>query len=401
MKIALVNAMSSGLDLIDVIKERGHDLLEVNIGYGENKQDKGHVYANNIEKALETLLKLSPDIILPGCERAVSDANYLAHKLGLPHNDIRRQNARKDKALMIDALVDYGIPAVKSFRITSDNELDHIPALSYPVVVKPVASSGSDLVKIIKCQEELIVYLNDIFETNNRWGIKNTSVVVQEFLNGPMYVVNTVSQNGVHLLTDIYFKDIAYFQGMPLSLSMILCVELNETLRNIVNYTFDCLDSLGVSTGAAHTEIILTENGPRLVEVNSRLMGPAMPSDIFVPALGYSQASILVDSYNNIELFLSMVEKKWKPKMCIAQCQIRPNKDGVIYDMVGLDYIRNLPGFSGFRKLPYPGMKVQDRFLTTASTGIAYFRHSEPELIKFSINKLHHLCKTGKVFGIA
>lgn len=403
--MAVINARSSGLDLKEVILEKGHTLIDIILNANANdllRTDDNYIHVTASSKAelVKKLEFLKPDIIFAGSEEAVSDSNEVAWSLGLPHNDMSGQLARCDKAAMIEALQKHGVPAGKSFRLNCFSELENVLNIDWPAVVKPPSSSGSDSVKVVHSHDEMVLAVSNIFHALNRFGSENTSVVVQEFLEGPMYVVNTVSRNGVHLLTDIYHKDVQLLQGIPLSMSMVLCMSLDETLKNLVHYTFDCLDSLGISHGPAHSEIILTANGPKLVEVNSRLMGPAMPSDVFVPAMGHSQATSTVDALDDLSLFLKKVDSPWQPALCVAQCQLRPHTEGTIQHLRGLNTLRQLEGFAGFRKLPQQGMLIKERFLTTASTGIVYFHHEDEQKVRKSVAEVQRLCESGNVFGI-
>jgi phosphoribosylamine-glycine ligase len=46
--------------------------------------------------------------------------------------------------------------------------------------------------------------------------------------------------------------------------------------RELVDYTTRALDAFGFRFGPAYSEIMLTADGPRLVEVNSRVAGSGM-----------------------------------------------------------------------------------------------------------------------------
>ena len=61
----------------------------------------------------------------------------------------------------------------------------------------------------------------------------------------------------------------------------------DETMAPLRDYAAHCLDAVGFDWGASHIEIMLTREGPRLVEINGRLVGARIPR-LMSYALGYS-----------------------------------------------------------------------------------------------------------------
>ena len=69
-----------------------------------------------------------------------------------------------------------------------------------------------------------------------------------------------------------------------------------EVLGELFEYTEKVLDALGVRFGATHSEIMLTEGGPRLIESSARMIsGPVV--GFARAATGSSQADKLVEIY--------------------------------------------------------------------------------------------------------
>ena len=60
-----------------------------------------------------------------------------------------------------------------------------------------------------------------------------------------------------------------------------------DTLNAVLDVASAAVDAIGVTLGAFHTEIKLTPDGPRVIEVNGRLGGGALP-DVFTLACGES-----------------------------------------------------------------------------------------------------------------
>ncbi|MGW4446821.1 ATP-grasp domain-containing protein [Streptomyces sp. NPDC004682] len=405
--IVIVNIKSSGASFAEILRHRAVPWVDV---HEPSAVESGHVSGaayiiehSALPQTVERLRGLGVTAVLPGSEGGVTLANEIATSLGLAHNEPELAAARRDKFRMAQAVEAYGIPGPRTRLVHSAQELDALLAdwPGYPVVVKPGSSAGSDGITLADSVEEARAAFKVLHGTVNRMRLRNDGVVVQEYLEGTLHIVNTVSANGVHVVTDVYEKRIDEIDGRPVCRHLLLRKELGDFEEAAVKYTFGCLDALGFHNGAAHTELMRTADGPRLVEVNSRLMGPAMPSDVFVPALGYSQATVLLDRYLDEPAFLGRVDSRYAPRRHFAQAQLRTMRQGVIRSMPGLDAIRRLPGFLAFGRLPAIGNRIEDPLLTTAANGICYFAHDSEEVLRTSLDELHQLEDAEAVFDLA
>ncbi|WP_422529319.1 ATP-grasp domain-containing protein [Serratia fonticola] len=100
----------------------------------------------------------------------------------------------------------------------------------------------------------------------------NITVLIQSFLAGQEYIIDSVSLNGKHYLTSI----LAVKRDNGPSPFLDYMETVDYTLfeyRELREYAKEVLNALGVRNGPSHLEIILTENGPTLVELNCRLHG--------------------------------------------------------------------------------------------------------------------------------
>ena len=63
-----------------------------------------------------------------------------------------------------------------------------------------------------------------------------------------------------------------------------------------MDYTKRCLAAAGLRYGPAHTEVILTEDGPRLVEINSRWHA-ANTYPLVTACYGYDSLTATVEAF--------------------------------------------------------------------------------------------------------
>jgi biotin carboxylase len=101
--------------------------------------------------------------------------------------------------------------------------------------------------------------------------------LVEEYLRGPEYSVETLSRDGRHQVVGItqkqlgappLFVEVGHLHPAPLP---------NERRRSIEDLTTTFLTACGYQFGPAHTEVIWTAGGPRIVESQARLGGDRIP----------------------------------------------------------------------------------------------------------------------------
>ncbi|KAF4696882.1 hypothetical protein FOZ60_014643 [Perkinsus olseni] len=275
-----------------------------------------------LEKDLITRSRTSDILgVVPMLDGFVPFADRICAALGLHScgNNPLTSDHRTDKALMQRCLASKGLRHCESRSFTSaDQALEwKRPSRDSPLVVKPANSGGCDGVCVCVTDEDLRDAFDDNMYRVNAERLTNEKMVVQEYLGAlqeqpPVraglrrkrskpgdgcedpdssssgapaeatessrpcfeFIVNTVSVDGHHLLSDIW-------RGTPKAkLGSTEClydiqesVPWSECPREVVDYAFAVLDATGVRNGAAHTEIMLRGDDVCLIEVNARVAG--------------------------------------------------------------------------------------------------------------------------------
>jgi len=172
-------------------------------------------------------------------------------------------------------------------------------------VVKPNDSAGSDGVSICNSREEVVEAFERLHGATNTLGLENRSVLLQEYLRGDEYVVDTVSRDCKHKCVAIWKYDKRVFYGAPVVYYemrlMTLGTKGEPFLQAMVDYIFGVLDVLGIKKGAVQSEIKVENEKPRgpvLIEANCRLHGgDGSWAPVSQKCLGYSDVSALIDAY--------------------------------------------------------------------------------------------------------
>lgn len=275
------------------------------------------VFRGDMDAVVRQLDRFHVIGIIPGSEMGVPFADALSDRMGLFSNGTVQSLARRNKFHMQCALQDAGV-RTKQFICTSDeNELiAWFRAGKFSeVVIKPMSSASTEGVTFCSAEEEILAAFRDLIGTTNHLGDKNTEVLAEERLIGTEFGVNTVSWNGKHRLAELWQYKKVKVEGVG---NVYDCTRLHDwpdgQLMELVRYAFQALDALGIRYGAAHTEIMLTEKGPLLIESGARIMGGTIPPDLIVSCAGQCQVDLMVAAYSDPEKFLESVDKPYRLK---------------------------------------------------------------------------------------
>lgn len=310
--VVIVDPLSSGVELAPAFKARGIPAIAVTLKPGE-----WNGFGSKIRSAdfleiipdqpdlIEVLRGYDPIAILPGTEEGVSLAERLTLALTPQRaNDPEKAENRLHKAGMQQALQDAGVPALKTLNSAFEQEVEAwIQANGFsdsPLIIKPPISAGSDKVFHVPAGGDWKTPFHRVLdEPSKTTGERNKSVVVQEMAVGTEFAVGTVSAGGKHYLAHlIQYNKTSSSDGQTKTVyDFVEFVPFTaEAHGELFEYTKRALDALGIRWGAAHNEIMLTQNGPRLIETGARMCGGPVVGFARV-ASGSSQADKLVEIY--------------------------------------------------------------------------------------------------------
>ncbi len=285
-RVAIVDAYSSGALLAPAFAKHGRECVAVHSSreipdlFRSSFVPGDFVTVMDAESGTSAtaaeLARLGVRHVLAGSEPGVELADELSERLGLPANGSARRSARRDKYLMGEAVRSHGLRTPTQFH---SPELDKVQAWArdqarWPVVAKPLRSVASDSVAVCKTDAELGRAHAAIAARTNVLGRRNESVLVQEFVDGPEYVVDTVSHAGHHRVAALwrYHRPAdGLAPGVFYDAIELLPYE-GERQKSLLEYAGRVLDALEIRYGPAHTEMIWADgDGPVLVETGARL----------------------------------------------------------------------------------------------------------------------------------
>lgn len=300
--------------------------------------------------------------VLSSSEYWVAAAAGTARTLDLPHPDPDAVVGCRDKPTMRARLTAAGLPGPHAFVATTPAEAGLAPA--YPVVVKPVAGSGS--IGVRRCDTPEQARAAAALVLAGRPGLPDQpAVLVEEYLPGPEFSVETFDDRVVgvtakHLGPEPHFVETGHDFPAPVP---------PAARSALAGAAVDAVRALGLGWGAAHVELRLTPDGPRVVEVNPRLAGGMIPR--------------MVEEATGIDLVARQIARAVgrtgpvRPTRA-AGAAIRflvATGEGRLVDVRGADKARAVPGVVEVGVLARPGAEVtlrhsfQDRLAYVVATG--------------------------------
>lgn len=231
--------------------------------------DEEGVYQAAKEFKADGIMTLATDMPM----RAVA---YAAQKLGLTGISYDTAIKATDKGEMMKAFESENVERPWYYILRTPEDLDGvIKKITYPCISKPVDNAGSRGVMLIENREELERAVR-YSSSNGREG----SVIVEEYLQGSEVSVEVMVIDGeVHILqvTDKLTTGAPHFVEMGHSQPSRL---RNEDIKDIRDLAARAVKSVGIDNGPAHVEIMLTDKGPKMIELGARMGGDCITTHL-------------------------------------------------------------------------------------------------------------------------
>ncbi len=338
------------------------------------------VYRGDLAALAARLRALGPRCVIAGCESGVELAEQLA-PLVLPErcNVPALAPARRDKWRMATAAAAAGLPVIPQICTDDVDEvrtwLDLANLDGHDLVIKPPKSASTDgVVKVPGGRGWADVFTARLGRVN-QFGAVDDQLLVQKFLTGTEYVVDTFSDHGEHGVVDVcrYLK-VDNGPHMAVYDAMRWVPPDDPAVPRVVGYARAVLDAVGMRFGAAHVEIMDTEDGPVLIEIGARPHGGGQPRFNRI-ATGDSQIDRTVRSLVGGPVPTDY--RLLRHQLCVFH--IAP-ATGVVRNVAALDAIQDLPSHHfSVRHLVEGGPVVATRSLVD-SLEFGFVMLSHPDL---------------------
>ncbi|MCY8038679.1 ATP-grasp domain-containing protein [Bacillus paralicheniformis] len=250
--------------------------------------------------------------------------------------------------------------------------------LTYPLVVKPVngfSSQGVVRVDDWKELEEAVRKVEAVNERDlNRFVHGKTGIIAEQFIDGPEFVIETLSiQGNVHVLSIGYkgnSKGPFFEEGVYIAPAQLK----EETRLAIVKEVTGAVSALGIHQGPAHTELRLDKDGtPYVIEVGARIGGSGVSHYIVKESTGINFMQLVLQ--NAIKpLESSEFKEEIRPVKTAGNYIIPVQGSGTFEKIDGLEEVKQRPEVKrvfqfmrrGAKILPYPHFSGYPGFILTS-----------------------------------
>lgn len=397
----VVDAYSTGKYFAPAFKGRGYQSIHIQSSTNLSSERFSHhaedfiahfIYSGDFEALLNELKNYRIKLCIPGSESGVELADKLSEALGLPSNGTAHSIARRNKYWMGETVSKSGLKTVKQIKSKNCQEIINWAqneVNQFPIVLKPLDSASGDGVYLCHHVEEIARCHQKILDTPNLFGNKNEEVLAQTFNDGQEYIINTISWEGKHILSEIWriHKKI----GTIIFYDFAEIVQENESeYYPLFEYTKKVLDALNIRYGAGTTEVKYTQQGGAvLLESAARVMGSA-PLSFSNELFGFNQLSLMVEAYLNptgsLEKLISTPAKQHGMIVAlISDCS------GMLQIDADVEEIKKLVSLHGFMIDASKGRFLKETVDTLTSPGEIYLINSDREALLIDYKKIRQI----------
>ncbi|MBE6539785.1 MAG: phosphoribosylamine--glycine ligase [Ruminococcaceae bacterium] len=360
---AIIKSLKKSAEITELYALPGNggiaaDAICVNIGAKDLDGIVNFALENNIDYAV-----VAPDdpLVLGACDRL--------REKGIPCFGPSKAAAQIEgsKVFSKNLMNKYGIPTAKAECFyDADKALEYVSSCPIPTVIKADGLALGKGVVIAQTREEAVEAVKSMM-LDNRFGESGKNIIVEEFLTGPEVSVLsfTDGKTVVPMISSMDHKR-AHDNDEGLNTGGMGTVAPNpyytpemadRCMKEIFLPTIDAMNKEGCPfTGCLYFGLMLTPNGPKVIEYNCRFGDPE--TQVVLPLLE-SDLFTVMQAVSNGTLDECEVKFSQKHACCVIEAsEGYPEK----YES-GFEIVQNgaLDG-----EVYYAGAKIKDGVLVTA-----------------------------------
>lgn len=259
----------------------------IGIGYADEYYNVSTIDEEGVYQAAKAFC--AEGIMTLATDMPMRSVSYACKKLGLTGISYDTAVKATDKGEMIKAFEKAGVEH-PWYYILDDTAKALPEGITYPCITKPTDSAGSRGVMLVENEAQLRDALSYSAE-NGRSG----SVIVEEYMQGAEVSVEVIVWQGTpHVLqiTDKLTTGAPHFVEMGHSQPSRLPAADQEKIKDLA---CRAVKAVGIDNGPAHVEIMLTEQGPKMVELGARMGGDCITTHLVPLSTGVDMIKATMD----------------------------------------------------------------------------------------------------------
>ncbi|MFN0602901.1 ATP-grasp domain-containing protein [Facklamia hominis] len=359
------------------------------IGFNEIGAIKEVISTLDKESVLMAAKKHNIDgIITVASDQPINTVAYVGEALGLNAISIDSAKMATNKFLMREQL-SKTITAIPEYYFCASFEefKKSVQALLNKYgkcIVKPVDSSGSRGVELVdRTNSNNLQNIYNYVKNESRTG----ALIIEGFMEGNEISVETFSENGkvnfIQITDKIttgppHFVEMGHIQPANLT---------TDDISKIKSLVIDALKALNINFGPSHTEIMMTKNGPKIIEIGARLGGDYITSDLVPLSTGVDLTKAVIDGALDREVDLTV------KKQDASAVLFFKSKKGIINNIVGISILEKMSEVQSFKFYYKNGDYVTDTTSSSSRLGHIIFKGKSYDEMLELMNRIRNLIK--------
>ncbi len=289
----------------------------------------------DVDGVAETAKLFQPDGIMTlATDMPMRSIAKAAQECGLPGISMDCAIKATDKGEMIKVFKSAGVAHPWYHIVPNDDAFRQVLSqVTFPCIMKPVDNSGSRGVVLAHSEEELLSNYE-----YSRQESRGGGVIIEEYMEGPEVSVEIIVLDGVpHILqvTDKLTTGAPHFVEMGHSQPSALAPQNLEAISDLAGRA---ALAVGIQNGPAHAEVMLTAEGPKMVEIGARLGGDCITTHLVPLSTGIDMIRATIEIACGIKPDLT---PKWDKGAAIRYFDV---PHGTIMSITGIDKARSTEG---------------------------------------------------------
>lgn len=292
-KLLILGAGEMQIPVIQKAKKMGLHTIVADMAAdapGMKYADKAVVISTmDMEGVLECCKQEGVDGLLTTSDAPVNVVAFVGETLDLPSMTAKVAKICTDKYLQREIFAANGVNVPYFQLCTKDSDLRSLK--DFPYIVKPVDSSASRGVKRVSNTDELVSAVVEALDYS-----RSGNVIVESFITGKEFSVETYTQNNVTTIVTIteklcigedkgFFVEDTHIEPARITQEEWTCIE-TEVKKAI--------KAIGINNCPTHTEIKLNDKGAFIIEIACRLGGDYITSDLVPLSTGVDMLENLI-----------------------------------------------------------------------------------------------------------
>ena len=295
-KLFIVGASRLQLPAIEKAREMGLKLAVADLNPqapGARLADQFYCVSTHDEEGIYKAARSfgSHGVMTLATDMPMRSVAYACQGLGLPGIPYSLALTATDKGKMREVFREKEVPGPWFVLLDKADELgQHLDKLTYPLICKPVDRSGSRGVSLVREPGDLARAVDQ----SAKVGLSGR-VILEEFMEGPEVSCEMIVVDGIsHLLqiTDKQTSGEPFFVETGHSQGSMLPSDQQSQIESVAK---QALSALGINNCPAHVEMILTREGPKIVELGARLGGDWIASHLVPLSTGIDLVKLVIE----------------------------------------------------------------------------------------------------------